>query len=93
VRSAVTAVALLLVLVAATLALERQVHGAAQVVVHAALLLPAGVAMFWLRLLQPYDMKKLAELPLERAWSRALRTTALWTLGVFARLAGVRGLA
>jgi O-antigen/teichoic acid export membrane protein len=89
-RSALTAMALLLSVLAVVLLVERFVRGLALVPVHAALAFAALVGLFAVGLLRREDLDKLVTMPLERAWARRLRDGLVFGLGFFARLAGVR---
>ena len=82
--------ALLLPLLAITLLGELRFHGAPRVLFHLALVPAAGVGMFALGLVRREDLDKLANVPLERPWTRVVRGSLLLTLGFFARLGGVR---
>lgn len=90
VRSGLTAVALLLPLLALTLLVEWRVHGHVLVLFHLALVPVAAAGAFALGLVRRQDLDKLADVPLETAWTRHLRDIILAVLGVFARLAGPR---
>ena len=84
---------LLAPLVLLTLLIELRVHGVALVLIHAALLLLAAVGAFALGLVRREDLDKVAEVPLERAWTRVVRGTVLGVLGFLARIAGPRRVA
>jgi O-antigen/teichoic acid export membrane protein len=90
VRTVLAALALLLPLLAVTLLGDLSLRGMSRVLFHVALVPPAAVGMFALGLLRREDLEKLADVPLERPWTRVLRGGLLLTLGFIARLAGVR---
>jgi teichuronic acid exporter len=90
VRTGLVALVLLLSLLAITLLGELFFHGVSLVLFHLALLLPAGVGMFAVGLVRRDDLAKLAEVQLERPWTRVVRGSLLLALSCFARLAGVR---
>jgi peptidoglycan biosynthesis protein MviN/MurJ (putative lipid II flippase) len=90
VRTGLVALVLLLSLLAITLLGELFFHGVSLVLFHLALLLPAGVGMFAVGLVRREDLAKLAEVQLERPWTRVVRGSLLLALSCFARLAGVR---
>lgn len=92
-RAALTAVALFLPVAGAVLAIEALVHGLILVPIHALLALAAGVGLFATGLLRREDLDKLVTMPLERVWACRLRDGVVLVLGLFARLAGVRGAA
>jgi len=89
-RNGLAALALLLPLLAITLLGELRFHGVSRVLFHLALVPAAGGGMFALGLVRREDLDKLAEVQLERPWTRVVRGSLLLTLGFFARLAGVR---
>lgn len=89
-RTGLTALALLLSLLAITLLGELFFHGVSMVLFHLALVLPAGVGLFALGLVRREDLDKLAEVQLERPWTLVVRGSLMLALGFFARLAGVR---
>lgn len=90
VRTGLAAPALLLPLLAVTLLGEYRLLGIPRVLFHIALVLPAGIGVFALGLVRGEDLDKVANVPLERPWTRVVRGSLLLTLGFFARLAGVR---
>jgi len=90
VRTGLATLVLLLSLLAITLLGELLFRGVSRVLFHLALLLPAGMGMFTLRLVRQEDLDKLADLTLKRPWTRVVRGSLLLALGFFARLAGVR---
>jgi hypothetical protein len=49
-----------------------------------------GVGLFALGLVRRQDLDKLAEVPLQAAWTRLVRNSVLAVLGFFARLAEPR---
>jgi O-antigen/teichoic acid export membrane protein len=57
---------------------------------HLALMLPMGVGLFALGLVRRQDLDKLAEVPLQAAWTKLVRNSVLAVLGFFARLAEPR---
>jgi O-antigen/teichoic acid export membrane protein len=89
-RSAATAVALLLPVVAVVLLVERFVHGLVLVPIHVLLTFLAGVGLFAVGLLRREDLDKLVVMPLERSWALRLRDGVVLVLDLFARLARVR---
>ncbi|TFG87021.1 MAG: hypothetical protein E4H17_03710 [Gemmatimonadales bacterium] len=89
-RTWLVALALLLTLLVITLLGELFFHGVSMVLFHLVLLLPAGAGLFALGLVRREDLDKLAEVQLERPWTRAVRGSLMLALGFFARLAGVR---
>ncbi len=90
VRTGLAALALLVPLLAITLLGDLRFSHAARILFHLALLPAAGVGMFAVGLVRQEDLDKLAELPLERPWTRVVRGSLMHTLGFFARLGGVR---
>jgi teichuronic acid exporter len=89
-RTGLAGLVLLLPFLAVTLLGELRFHGVPRVAFHLALVPVAGVGMFALGLVRQEDLDKLAEVRLERPWTRVVRGSLLRTLGFFARLAGVR---
>jgi O-antigen/teichoic acid export membrane protein len=89
-RTGLTALVLLLPLLAVTLLVEWRLPTLLRTFFHVALVLPAGVGMFALGLVRREDLDKLTDLPLEQPWTRAVRGSLLVMLGFVARLAGVR---
>ncbi len=89
-RSGLAVLALLLPFLAITLLCDLRLHGLPRILVHAALVPPAAVGLFLFGLVRQEDLDKLADLPLERPWTRVLRGSLLLVLGSVARLAGVR---
>ena len=77
VRTGLAALVLLLSLLAVTLLVERFFHGAAPVLFHVALVLPAGLGLFALGLVRREDLDKLADVQLERPWTRVVRDSLL----------------
>jgi O-antigen/teichoic acid export membrane protein len=90
VRPGLAALVLLLPLLAITLLGDSRFQGVPRVLFHLALVPVAGVGMFALGLVRQDDLDKLAEVNLERPWTRAVRRSVLFSLGLFARLAGAR---
>lgn len=93
VRAGLASLALLAPFLSITLLGELRFSGVSRVLFHLALVPPALVGMFALGLVRKEDLDKLADLPLERPWTRVARSGLLLTLGFLARLARVRGAA
>ena len=90
VRNEFAALALLVPLLAVTLLGEMRLGGTYRLLFHLALVPSAAVGMFALGMVRREDLDKLAEVPLERPWTRVLRGSLLASLSFFGRLAGVR---
>jgi O-antigen/teichoic acid export membrane protein len=90
VRTSLAALALLLPLLAVTLLGDLQLRGVSRMLFHFALVPPAAVGMFAVGLLRREDLDKLADVQLQRPWTRVVRSSLLLTLAFVARLAGVR---
>ena len=90
VRAVLAAVALLLPLLVVTLLGELCFRSVSRILFHLALVPPAAVGMFALGLVRREDLDKLANVHLERPWTRMVRDGLLLALGFIARLAGVR---
>jgi teichuronic acid exporter len=89
-RTGLSALALLLPLLAIPLLCDPRFHGLPRILIHLALVPPAALGMFALGLVRREDLDKLADLSLERPWTRVVRGSLLFALGFVARLAGVR---
>jgi O-antigen/teichoic acid export membrane protein len=89
-RAGLTALALLVPFLAITLLCDPRFHGVSRILIHLALVPPAVVGMFATGLVRREDIDKLAELSLERPWTRVARRGLLVVLDSIAWLARVR---
>ncbi|MBI5709176.1 MAG: oligosaccharide flippase family protein [Candidatus Eisenbacteria bacterium] len=85
-RTALTALGLLLPLLALALLADARAAQGAATLVHLLLVPAGGVGVFALGLVRRYDLQRVAEMPLQTAWMRRVRDVLVGTVDRFARV-------